>query len=123
MFSHVCMSIWQVHIHNIIIWSCSSRWYVPAKVAKLFKNLENVVGIADYISIVGYGEDSGDYNRTLKQVMQISHHENLKHNENKCHLHNSLGQLHPERNATRPKEAVHYMENASLIIKKEFLSF
>ena len=46
----------------------------------------NVYGIADSILIVGYDAVGRDHNRTLKQVMQICHKENLKLNKNECHF-------------------------------------
>ena len=38
------------------------------------------------ISIVGCDADERDHDRTLRQVMQICHHENVKLNKNKCHF-------------------------------------
>ena len=57
------MSIWQVQIHEITMSSGASRWKVQQKINEIFKDLTNVFGNADYISIVGYDVDHGDHNK------------------------------------------------------------
>ena len=48
------------------------------KIYKIFKDLPNAFGIADDI-LTGVGDaENEDHNRTLRQVMQIWHHKNLK---------------------------------------------
>ena len=51
------------------------------KIEKLFKDLANVLGIADDILIIGYAAGGGDHDR----VMQICHWEN-KPKPNKCYF-------------------------------------
>ena len=79
------MSIWQVQVHGIAIWNDTSRWHIPVKIDEIFKDLPNVFGTVESILIVGYHADGRDYNRALKQVMQICHKENLKLSKSKCH--------------------------------------
>ena len=56
------------------------------KINKIFKDLPNVFGIADDILIVGYDADGRDYNRTLNEIMEVCHQENLKLNKSKFQL-------------------------------------
>ena len=48
-------------------------------------HFQNVFGIADDILILEYNTDGRDYDRTLRQVLQISH-QKLKLNRNKYHF-------------------------------------
>ena len=48
------------------------------KIYEIFKGQPNIFGIADDILFVGYGADSRDNDRTLRQVIQICHWENFK---------------------------------------------
>ena len=49
---------------------------------KIFKELPNVLGIADDILVEGYDTNGRGHKRTLRQVMQTCHKENLKLNKN-----------------------------------------
>ena len=60
-----------------------------SKIDEIFKDLPNVFDIADDILIVGYNVDGKDHDRTLKQVMQICHYENVTLNKSKCHFRNA----------------------------------
>ena len=53
---------------------------------EIFKDLPCIFGIADDILIVGYDADGINHNRTLGQVMEICHQENLKVNNKKFHF-------------------------------------
>ena len=55
------------------------------KIYKIFRDVPNLFGIADYIPIVKYDVDGRDHNRTLRQVMQIGH-QNFNINKNKCYI-------------------------------------
>ena len=78
------MPIWQVQICETTIWSNPSRLHVSAERDDIFKELPNVFGIVDDILIVDDDADGKDYNRMLKQVMQICCKENLELNKEKC---------------------------------------
>ena len=48
------------------------------KLDKIFKNLPNVLGIADGILVVGCDIDGKDHNETLQKVLHICRQVNLK---------------------------------------------
>ena len=56
------------------------------KIDEIFKDLPNVLGIADDILVVGYDSDGKDYDETLWWVLQMCRHVNLKLKKDKCHL-------------------------------------
>ena len=56
------------------------------KTDEIFKELLNVLGIADDISVVGYAADGKDHDKTLQKVLQICSQDNLKLNKDKCHF-------------------------------------
>ena len=51
------------------------------KTDRIFKELYNVFGIADAISVVGYDTHGRYHDRTLRQVMQLCPKENLMLNK------------------------------------------
>ena len=61
--------MWQLQIHQAIIWS--------SDINNIFKWLSNVFNLADYILIVGFGNNDRNHNSILKKVMQIYYKENL----------------------------------------------
>ena len=52
-------------------------YMLSAKIDEIFKDLPNVIGIADDILIEGHDADERDHDRTLGQVVQICLHEGL----------------------------------------------
>ena len=54
------------------------RKYVPEQKGKMFKELLNVVGIADNIFTVGPNEIGADHNKTVCKILQICRKEILK---------------------------------------------
>ena len=67
LLNYICMSIWQVQIHQTAIWSSISQWNIN----KIYKDLPNVFIIGDNILIVGYDVNGRDYDKTPKWVLQI----------------------------------------------------
>ena len=60
---------------------CSSE-----KNDEIYKDLQNLFGIADGILNRGYDVDPINHNRMLRQGMKIYHQENIKLNENKFYF-------------------------------------
>ena len=52
----------------------------------MFKELPNVLGIADDILIVGYDDGGADHDRNVCRVLQICRNENLKLNKDKSYF-------------------------------------
>ena len=53
------------------------------KIDKTFKDIPNILGIADDILVVGYDSDCKDHNDALQKVLQICRQVNLKLNKDK----------------------------------------
>ena len=75
--NYVCMSIWQVQIHQSVTGDGACSQYVKAKNQWNLQNLQTAFGIADDIFIVGYNVDDRYHDRTLNQVVQMCHWENV----------------------------------------------
>ena len=56
------------------------------KIDIIFRVLPNVFGIVDDILIVGYDDDNKCHDRTLRQVMQVCHFNNVNLHKNECHF-------------------------------------
>ena len=69
--NHLCISIWPVQIHKIVIWSRTSWQHDAVKKDGIFKDASYVFGIAIDILVVGHDDDCRDHNGTLKRVMQL----------------------------------------------------
>ena len=56
------------------------------KIDEIFKDLQNVFGIADDILVVGYDDGGKDPDDTLYRVLQICRHVNIKLKKDKFHV-------------------------------------
>ena len=80
-FNHVCMSIWEMQIH-LLEWHqqviCSRK-----KLMKHSKTYQMSLVYQMTFQLVAYDADSREHVRTLRNVMQTCHWENVKLNRNK----------------------------------------
>ena len=87
------------------------------KINKIFKDLSSRTCRVDDILIVGYNIVSRVLDRTMKQVIQICHRENLKLNKNKCHLRYTtipfFGEVISREGVQPDAKKLHMQRNAS----------
>ena len=76
--NHIYMLICQVQIHQTTIGWCQKLICSSKGLTKSSKDVPNVFDIADDILIIECDTDGRDHDRTLKQVMQRYHQENIK---------------------------------------------
>ena len=55
------------------------------KIDEIFRELPNIVGIADNILVGEYEDDGKDHDKTLWRGLQICRQVNLKLNKDMCH--------------------------------------
>ena len=80
------MSIWEIQVQMVTIWSSTARRHVSEEIDEIFKVLPNVFGIADDLLVVGYDADGKEHDETLWMVLQIYRQVTLKLNKDKCHF-------------------------------------
>ena len=98
------------------------------KIGEIFRELPDVIYIADDILIVGHDGNSADHDKTLCRVLQICRKENLKLNKSKCNFRSTTIPVFGEiisRHGLRPN--VHMLQTLKHIphpkSKKELHTF
>ena len=76
----------QIQIQEIAIWSTPAGDMCQRKIDVIFKDLPDMIGIADDILVVGYDSDGKDHDNTLWKVPKICRQVKLKLNKDKCHF-------------------------------------
>ena len=56
------------------------------KIYEIFKDMQNLFGIADDILVAGYVADGRDHDETVQRILQRCRQVNLKLNKDKCHF-------------------------------------
>ena len=56
------------------------------KIDKIFNDIPNVFGSADYILVIGYHKDGTDHDRAVYKVLRCCQDINLKLNKDKCYF-------------------------------------